>query len=65
MKIFAEHKNNLLEFELIEENGQSYLKDKDGEYRYQFHAVGYNRYFFRLNGKSFLVQIQKLRKVKK
>ncbi len=58
MKIFADIKEDTLVFDLIENGDLPILKHNKEKYDYDLRAVGNDRYFFRLNGKSFLVQIQ-------
>ena len=59
MKIFADTKNDSFTFEIIENGDQPILKDKKNKYDYYLKPVGNNRYFFKLDGKSYLVQMQR------
>ena len=59
MKIFADTKNESFTFEMIENGDQPILKDKNKKYDYYLKPVGNNRYFFKLDGHSFLVQMNK------
>jgi len=59
MKIFADTKNNSFTFEMAENGDQPILKDKKNKYDYHLKSVGNNRYFFKLDGKSYLVQMQR------
>ncbi len=60
MKIFADIKNETLVFDLIQNGDTPILKENKIKYDYDLKPVGNNRYFFRLNGKSFLVQMQRI-----
>lgn len=57
MKIFADVKDKTLSFDLIENGAKPVLEDKSTNYEYDLRPIGNDRYFFRLNGKSSLVQI--------
>ena len=59
MKIFADTKNDSFTFEMVENGDQPILKDKKYKYDYYLKSVGNNRYFFKLDGKSYLVQMQR------
>ncbi len=59
MKIFADTKNDSFTFEMIENGDQPILKDKKNKYDYYLKSVGNNRYFLKLDGKSYLVQMQR------
>jgi len=59
MKIYADIKKETFEFDLIENGDKPVLKEKKTEYDYELTPVCNNRYFFRLNGSSYLVQIQR------
>ena len=59
MKIFADINKQTYTFEMIENGELPILKDKNRNYDYFLKSVGNNRYFFKLNGKSYLVQMQR------
>lgn len=59
MKIFADIKENNFSFEIAENGNTPILKDKNKKLDYLLQPVGNNRYFFKLNGHSFLVQMQR------
>jgi len=59
MKIFADTKKDSFTFEMVENGDQPILKDKKNKYDYYLKSVGNNRYFFKLDGKSYLVQMQR------
>jgi biotin carboxyl carrier protein len=59
MKIFADTKNESFTFEMLENGESPVLKDNKNKYNYYLQAVGNNRYFFKLDGKSYLVQMQR------
>ena len=60
MKFFADTKNDSFIFEMVESEYQPILKDKKNKYDYYLKSVGNNRYFFKLDGKSYLVQMQRI-----
>ncbi|MFC2089080.1 biotin/lipoyl-binding protein, partial [Calditrichota bacterium] len=57
MKIFADIKDETMIFDLVENGDKPILKDSTTNYEYDLKPIGNDRYFFRLNGKSALVQI--------
>lgn len=59
MKIFADIKNKSFTFEMVENGDTPILKDRKNNYDYYLKPVGNNRYFFKLNGSSYLVQMQR------
>lgn len=59
MKIFADTDNESFAFEMVENGKEPILKDQNKKYNYSLQAVGNNRYFLKLDGKSFLVQMNK------
>ena len=59
MKIFADTKNTSFTFEMVENGELPILKDKKETHNYYMKPVGNNRYFFKLDGKSYLVQMQR------
>ena len=59
MKIFADTKNDFFTFEMVENGNKPILKDRKNKYDYYLKSVGNNRYFFQLDGKSYLVQMQR------
>ena len=59
MKIFVDIKENTYTFEMAENGESPILKDKNKIHDYFLKSVGNNRYFFKLNGKSYLVQMQR------
>lgn len=59
MKIFADIKENNFAFEINENGDIPILKEKNKKLEYLLKPVGNNRYFFKLDGKSYLVQMQR------
>ena len=59
MKIFADTKNKSYTFEMVENGELPILKDKKNRHDYYLKSVGNNRYFFKLDGKSYLVQMRR------
>lgn len=59
MKIFADIKDDTFSFEMEENGANPILKDKNNKYDYFLKPVGNNRYFLKLNGHSYLVQMKR------
>jgi len=59
MKIFADIRDKTYTFEMVENGDKPILKDKNKKHEYLLKPVGNNRYFFKLNGNSYLAQMRR------
>ncbi len=59
MKLYAGIQDKIWTFEEIDNNGTSYIQDKNNPLHYSFTSLGNNRFIFILNGTSHLVHIIK------